>query len=129
MSPFSHHEDVGEVSEVSGDLAPAVAVSTVHDTSKTRAGKQQLSRVVGARVVFKAVPGMTEQWLQRVVECHQARNAAIGFETAASEMPHCPLALPGVTATVASTSNGFAIDVRSDNPETAREILRRTQKH
>lgn len=83
----------------------------------------------GARVVFRAVPGMTAEWLQRLVECHLARNAAIGHDEASRAMPSCPLTLAGVHARVTSVGNGFAVDMTSaDGDErTAKEIIRRAR--
>ena len=80
----------------------------------------------GATIVFRAEPGVTAEWLQRVVDCHLARDAAVGSDT--SEMAMCPLAIPGVGATVASFADGFAVEVLSDNDATAAEIWRRAQR-
>src|SRR5438552_4178863 len=37
----------------------------------------------GARIVLVARAGMTAEWLQRIVECHLAQNAARGYPSAA----------------------------------------------
>jgi hypothetical protein len=65
------------------------------------------------------------QWLQRLVDCHLARNAALGHDV--PEMPYCPLVPKGVTASVAPTTTGFAISVRADDTDTANEVLRRAR--
>jgi hypothetical protein len=88
-------------------------------------GKTSTKRLVGAIVTFRAVQGMTAQWLQRVVDCHLARNAALGHQV--PEMPNCPLVPNGASATVTGTQNGFAVAVRGDDQATANEILRRAQ--
>jgi hypothetical protein len=49
---------------------------------------------------------MTAEWLQRLTDCHIARNAALGH--VAPAMPDCPLVPMGVTARVTSTGGGFA---------------------
>ena len=67
----------------------------------------------------------TAEWLQRVIECHMARNAAMGY--AMPEMSDCPLMLKGITATVASTGDGFSVAVQSDDAITANEIHKRTE--
>ena len=74
-------------------------------------------------VVFKPIPGMTPEFLQRLVDCHLARNAAMGTDM--PEMEYCPLALSGVTAQVLRVWDGLAIEVRSSKPETALRILAR----
>lgn len=112
LSPFAHREEIHSV----GPLREEVPV-----------GKNKTTRTAGAEITFLAVPGLTAEWLQRVVDCHLARNAAIGHETASSEMAYCPLTLRGVTARVRSTGDGFAVAVRSDDEATAQEILRRAE--
>jgi hypothetical protein len=80
----------------------------------------------GASVTFRVVPGMTEKWLQGVVNCHLARNAALGY--VASDMPDCPLVPKDAMATVSTVPGGFVVRVRSENPASAREILERAQR-
>ena len=107
-SPFEHREDIAKVEPLNTNVI---------------SGKTQLSRMEGAVITFRAVQGMTAQWLQRVVDCHLARNAALGHVV--PEMPSCPLVPKGVTAKVTATDNGFAVAVRSDDSATAQEVLRR----
>jgi hypothetical protein len=109
MSPFYHREDIARVE-------PAIEHTT---------GKNAHDQAVGAVVVFRAVPGMTAEWLQRLVDCHVARNNALGNDV--PEMPYCPLVPKGVTAKVSSTGDGFAVRIESRDPETAKEVLRRAQ--
>jgi hypothetical protein len=80
---------------------------------------------MGAIITFRAVKGMTAQWLQRVVDCHLARNAALGHEL--PEMAYCPLVPKDVSAHVSATDTGFAVAVRSDDATTAAEILGRAR--
>jgi hypothetical protein len=109
ISPFYHREDIATV-------APA----TLHIS-----GKQAHDEVDGAVVTFRAVPGLTAEWLQRIVDCHVARNNALGNDM--PEMSYCPLVPKGITAKVSSTGNGFAVTIESQDPNTAQEVLRRAQ--
>ena len=111
MSPFDHREDISSV-------APATAMLPEH-------GKVQNSKVTGATVTFRALPGMTQEWLQRVVDCHIARSNSMGGDM--PEMAYCPLMVKGASATVNSTGNGFAVTVQSTDPASAQEIVRRAQ--
>jgi hypothetical protein len=111
ISPFDHREDIVSV-------VPYVV-------PMPQAGKQQIPTTRGAVITFRAVPGMTTEWLQRIVDCHLARNASLGFDV--PEMPYCPLAVKGARAKVASTGNGFAVTVDSDDPASAKEILGRAE--
>lgn len=96
----------------------------VRRTDPYTAGSRE--RVVGAVVTFRAVPGMTTEWLQRLVDCHLARNAALGHVV--PEMPNCPLVPAGVRARVRPAGTGFAVEIDSDDPDVAREILARAER-
>lgn len=109
MSPFMHQADI----------------ASVEPLNVTVDGKPQLTRMEGAVVAFRAVPGMTAPWLQRVVDCHLARNAALGHDV--PEMPDCPLVPKNVTAKATATDAGFAVAIRSDDSQTAQEILKRAR--
>lgn len=113
MSPFEHREDIVST-------GPLV-LSEADARAKTPA-----ERLLGATVKFRAVPGLSAEWLQRVVDCHLARNAALGHVV--PEMPDCPLVPAGVQARVSPASDGFEIAVRADHPAVAREILARAQR-
>jgi hypothetical protein len=89
-------------------------------------GKNRITRDAGATIVFRATPGLTVEWLQRIVDCHLARNSAVGHDM--PEMAYCPLVPRGAQAKVRSVGDGFAVDVRADDAETAEEIWRRAQQ-
>jgi len=109
-SPFFHREDISSVSQAE------VSVSD---------GLESHQQFAGGRAVFRAVPGMTAEWLQRLVNCHLARAASVGFDM--PEMSYCPLVLKSTSATASSAGDGFAIAVTSEDPSTAAEIWRRMQ--
>lgn len=110
MSPFEHRQDIASVEPLNEGAT---------------SGKASSARTTGAIIMFRAMPGMTAPWLQRVVDCHLARNAALGHDV--PEMASCPLVPKNVTARVSATSTGFAVAVRSDDTDTAHEVLRRAQ--
>lgn len=111
MSPFAHGADIRSVSQF---------------REETVAAKSKTTRDAGATIVFRATPGLTAEWLQRVIECHVARNSAVGHDM--PEMAYCPLVPRGAHATVRSVGDGFAVDVRADDAQTAAEIWRRAQQ-
>jgi hypothetical protein len=111
VSPFSHRGDILGVSALEDDPGKP---------------KRQ-RRLLGATVVFRPVPGLTAQELQHLVDCHLARNATIGYESASRQMDHCLLTQRGARATVRPLETGFAVDVRADDPFAGREIWRRAQ--
>lgn len=110
-SPFSHRADILGVNSLEEPV-----------------GKSKTKRVVGATILFRPVPGLTVASLQQLVDCHLARNASIGYAAAAREMEHCPLTERGATAAVRRVSDGFAVDVRAEDPVTAQAIWRRAQQ-
>ncbi len=111
ISPFEHKEDIATVEPLNVGAGGA---------------KQPSMRLVGATVTFRAVQGMTTEWLQRVIECHVARNAALGHVV--PEMPNCPLVPNGVEAHVTSSGNDFAVAIRSNDMPVAQEILARARR-
>lgn len=117
-SPFAHVEDIASVARLRPEYAGGRERQRFPERFPPAKGG-------GAVVTFVAVPGMTAEWLQRVVECHLARNASVGHVDPA--MPECPLVLKDVTAEVRSTGNGFAVEMRSKDPAVASEILRRAR--
>lgn len=110
-SPFERLEDIASVDPL---------------TERVGSSKMPTERTVGATITFRAVPGMTAEWLQRLVDCHLARSASLGHVV--PEMPDCPLVPDGVQATVRSTGAGFAVVIRSDDAATAEEILARARR-
>jgi hypothetical protein len=108
ISPFAHREDIESVSPL---------------VEEVKAGKGVTKKEVGATIVFRAVPGLTAEWLQRVVDCHLARAAAVGHDM--PEMSYCPLVPKGVKAKVTSAGNGFAVNVSADDAATIAEIKKR----
>ena len=110
-SPFYHQEDILSVEAAEEKPADVYGVGA--------------ARTTGATIVFRTVPGLTLEWFQHEVNCHIARASAAGHEM--PEMSYCPLVLKGVSATVSSKGDGFAVRVTSDDKQTAQEILQRSR--
>jgi hypothetical protein len=104
VSPFFHGEDIVRVDAL---------------RAETPKGPVPL----GARIVFRPIPGMTVAWLQRIVDCHLARNSVLGLDTI--DMDYCPLAMRNVTAHVIRVWDGLAVDVQSSDSAAAVRILAR----
>lgn len=112
VSPFAYTEDIAGVEPL---------------TVSRGGGKLPRSEVtMGAVVTVRAVPGLTAEWLQRVVDCHVARDASLGHVV--PEMPDCPLVPKGVSAKVTSTGTGFAVEIRADDPDAAADVLARARR-
>ena len=113
LTPFLHAEDIESVTPLR--------------VEETGAGEEiPRERLAGATVVFRAVEGLNAEWFQRLVDCHLARNAALGHEV--PEMPDCPLVPKGARAQVRPVGNGFAVEITAGDRATANEILARARR-
>jgi hypothetical protein len=111
VSPFAHREDIAAVAPITGRVSVGK-------------GGPLVERTYGARITFHDVPGLTAPRLRQIIDCHLARNAALGHDL--SEMPYCPLVPNGVTAQVQQTESGHVVvEVRSDEPQVAQEVWNR----
>lgn len=82
------------------------------DASEARHEEQALEADVAA-----------DAYLRRVVDCHLARNASMGF--AMPEMQPCPLGVKGAAASVATDARGLAVTVGATDAAALAEIDRR----
>lgn len=69
----------------------------------------------GAELFVPAQPGLTSEWLQRVVS----------YQIAAGE---CNFGVPDVTVSVLSAGSGFSVRLAGSNDKAAAEILRHAQQ-
>ena len=83
-SPFFHRDDILAVEEVRKDDA-----------------------LVGARVVFRKVPGLDAPWMNRALACHQARAAAMGY--APKLMSYCPIMVAPTSFAVTELSDRIIV--------------------
>lgn len=102
ISPFHHFADIVRVTIVGAPDAPE-----------------------GADVVFKKAPGLTVESMQRIVDCHLARNAALGHEV--PEMPYCPLVPKNVAAVAAEVPDGIVVRLRGTDAEAGKAIAARAK--
>ena len=112
-SPFERIADIATVAP----LAEQPTSARERDATATRSG------IV---VTFQRVPGLTADRLQRMVDCHLARNAALGH--AVPEMNDCPLVPRGVAARVRQGGDSLAVEIRASDAATAQEIQRRGER-
>ncbi|MFI5299511.1 MAG: hypothetical protein ACHREM_15585 [Polyangiales bacterium] len=69
------------------------------------------------------MPGLTTEQLQRIVSCHHARNAAMGFGL--PSMFFGPLSVRGVRPTVVLSDAGFRVETRASDADA--EVYRRAR--
>lgn len=114
-SPFVHSAET---------IAAEPLLEIVRPGPSTSAGPA-VEALRGAILSVRAAPGVTVEWLQRVVNCHLARSAAQGHEP--TEMPRCPLAPRGATARVRSGGDRLIVEVRARDPKAAAEVWKRAR--
>ncbi|HZU84053.1 MAG TPA: hypothetical protein VE987_14090 [Polyangiaceae bacterium] len=81
--------------------------------------KRRQTLLEGATIKVVAVPGVTREWLQRVVDAHVGDNAS------SADAGWDPLAVPGASAIVKPARDGFEITIMGDEHGGAKEVLRR----
>jgi hypothetical protein len=80
-------------------------------------------RPVGVAVDVRAEPGMTQQWLGRLVACHTAHVAVVGQDPKPSL-----LSVANSQVSVSSTSVGFRVTVISRDRAVARALVDKGQE-
>jgi hypothetical protein len=101
-SPFFHHDDI-------------VAVTPV----------QRGQDIVGARIVFRPVAGLTAAWLSHALACHHARAAVLGFPP--TFQPYCPMSVPDVSFKVAEGPTGLVVTLTTSSATSAATVWGRAQ--
>lgn len=88
---------------------------------KTAAAESK-AKVVGVRVVWRPVVGITAERLSLLTHCD--RHSAEPSPVAAHE-PACPFAVDGTSTTVTSTGMGYAADIVANDPDAVSEVVAR----
>ncbi len=110
-------------------LAPVLAGSAVQSVRPLYAVAESgkggaLHQLRGVVVTVSALPGLTDVWLDRALECHGARQT-LGRVPPSDD----PFWLPGtvVDIDVRSAKDGYDVAVTGFSPEDAREIQARAE--
>jgi hypothetical protein len=82
--------------------------------------------VRGARVVFKAVPGLNAAWMRRAIACQQARNTKLGDTTSVATMD--PTLVEGATTTVVQHGGRIDVLVETETETAGQLALTRAQQ-
>ena len=85
---------------------PFTRSSDIIAVSELREGNQ----LHGARIEFRKVAGLSVDWLNRSLRCHQARAAALGYP--AGFMEHSPLSLQKVAMRVKDSGTTITVSLR-----------------
>ncbi|HEX8795267.1 MAG TPA: hypothetical protein VF765_30170 [Polyangiaceae bacterium] len=85
------------------------------------------ARLRGARIRIKPLAGFSKETIARSVECHEAR-VVLGRAAAGADDPYV---LPDhwLDIDVESEGDGFAVLVRTEEMDSARQVLSRAQRY
>lgn len=87
---------------------------------------RESGKLMGARVTFRKVKGLSQEWLLKSMKCHQARAAKLGYPE--EFMPRSPLALEKTSVSTTETKDTVVATVRSPDPIVAAEIYGRASR-
>lgn len=102
--PFAHRDRIVKVEQVNRVVSPKAPAPPA-----------------GVAVYLRAAPGVTEQWLGRVVECNAAHRAVVASDD------RSPLSVDDTRIAITPTVDGFRIAITSESPEVARDLVQRGQ--
>ncbi len=81
--------------------------------------------LAGARITFKAVPGLSPDYLSHALLCHRARMATLGYPT--TYMAYDPAMLVHTHLAVDDQGGPIVVTIRADDDVTAAAVWSRAQ--
>jgi len=133
-TPADHAREVEPKCKDFGEsaVAPMLAQSAIDSVepaySYVKSGPvDREARLRGARIRIKPLPGFSKETIARSAECHEAR-VLLGEAPALADDPYV-LTGHWLDIDVESEGDGFAILVRSDESDTARQALDKAQRY
>lgn len=115
-----------DVAVADRDTSPFERTEDIARVDRIVEGTGDGSYLAGILVTFRPVPGLTDARLQRMIDCHLARNAALGHVV--PNMPDCPLVPRGVVAHVRTNGDALAVEIRGSDLGSAREAVTRAER-
>jgi hypothetical protein len=88
--------------------------------------KYSVSQLRGAEIVVRAAPGLTRQWVARVLRCHVAWHDVVASGSGAGSAD--PLVVGRPDLSFAETETGFVVRIAGRSTAEGEEILRRAQE-
>jgi hypothetical protein len=88
--------------------------------------KSYVQELRGAELFVRPTPGISRQWIARVLQCHVAFHDIAGPSLA--ETSPDPLVVDEAKFTVDETETAFVIRIKGSNKAEGQEILARAQR-
>jgi hypothetical protein len=112
---------VPEIDRDEGPFAQRDRIASV-EVVRDRVFPKAPTQPFGIVVYIRATPGLTEQWLGRVIQCHVAHHAVVG---ASGVEESSPLLTGETQIHVSSTGAGFRVSITSSDIDVARQLVRK----
>jgi hypothetical protein len=116
--------EVPESDRDQGPLARRDRIAAIEPLSVRPYPKDPILQPAGVAVYLRAAPGMTEQSLGRVLECHLAHHAVVGDRVADRTSP---LFVDDARVALSATGDGFRIAITARDVTAARQIIERAR--
>jgi hypothetical protein len=113
--------EVPDAERDAGPFARRERIATV-EVVRDRLFPKMPEQPVGVAVTIRAAPGLTEQWVGRVIQCHLAHRAVVGARLAEQA---CPLSADGTRVDLSATHTGFRVTITSKDAAVARSVIAR----
>jgi len=106
-------------------FTPDVAIGVAPVMKDQRLGKVDRQVLAGAELAIRAQPGLTSEWLDRSLICHQAHRV-LGQVTAPEDDAYW-LSGRWLDFAVRSRGDVFFVDIYAEDPEAANAVLERAR--
>jgi len=114
--------DVSTADRDAGPFANRDRIERV-EVLRDRTWAKGMIQPIGVAVDLRAEPGITEQWLSRVLECHLAHQAVLGR----AAFDWSPLSQYGAHVAVGSTATGFRVTITTSDIDIARSVIAKSE--
>lgn len=111
------------LTEIERETSPLSHVPDILSVDEYR----ESGKLVGATVTLRKVPGLTLEWINASMACHQARAAKVGYDR--EFMPLNPLSLPRTSTSAKIDGETVVVKLRSKDPVIAAELYGRAARY
>lgn len=123
LDPARLCANVPEAEQVHPSFLRAEEIEVVRPAmGERRLIKEWVPEIRGAELVVRAEPGMTKQWVARLVRCHMASQGSH------SRDDDSPFFIDEATVSFAEEETGFVIRIVGRNRQEGEDIFRRAQR-
>jgi len=116
--------DVSVIDRDQGPFAQRDRIASMQTLRDRRMATTQVLQPAGVAVYLRSAPGLTEQSLERVLQCHLAHHAVVGDQGFAKPSP---LFVEDARIALSTTTDGFRVAITAREASAAREIIEKAR--